>query len=126
MYRQYNTDAHEAQPHTSRLHCSSPNEGRGNPPSILYRNKQLLNNIVDGMAQTRPSAICAEVPRSSDSYGDGYRKVTYGALANAVNGKAWSLKGMLGEGQNHQTLAYIGPNELGICDDDLRCCEGRM
>lgn len=78
------------------------------------------------MAQTRPSAVCAEVPRSSDSYEDGYRKVTYGALANAVNGVSWSVKGILGEGQNHQTLAYIGPNDLGICDDDLRCCEGRM
>ena len=88
-------------------------EGGETPPSAVYRNKQLLNNIVDGMAKTRPWAIYAEIPRSSNSYEDGYRTVTYSALANAVNGVAWSLKEMLGEGQDHQTLAYIGPNDLG-------------
>lgn len=88
-------------------------EGDETPPSTLSRNKQLLNNIVDGMAKYRPSAIYAEIPRSFDSYHHGYRKVTYGALANAVNGVAWSLKERLGESRDHQTLAYIGPNDLG-------------
>ena len=88
-------------------------EGAETLPSILGRKKQLLNNIVDGMAKTRPSAIYAEIPKSSHSYEYGYRKVTYGALANAVNGVAWHLREMLGEGRDHQTIAYIGPNDLG-------------
>lgn len=88
-------------------------EGDKSPPSVFHRKKQLLNNIVDGMARTRPWAVYAEIPRSSTSYEAGYRRVTYAALANAVNGVAWSLEETLGESHNHQTLAYIGPNDLG-------------
>ncbi|TGO22138.1 hypothetical protein BPAE_0180g00030 [Botrytis paeoniae] len=50
--------------------------------------KQLLNNIIDGMARTRPNALWAVIPISSTSYSEGFRKVTYTALANAVNGIA--------------------------------------
>ncbi|KAL9630769.1 MAG: hypothetical protein Q9204_004551 [Flavoplaca sp. TL-2023a] len=82
------------------------------PPKLVHRNKQLLNNIVDGTARTRPSATYAEVPRSFHSYESGYRKITYRALANAVNGVAWWLQQELGLGQDHQTLAYLGPNDL--------------
>ncbi|KAL8841961.1 MAG: hypothetical protein Q9176_002898 [Flavoplaca citrina] len=82
------------------------------PPKLVHRNKQLLNNIVDGTARTRPSAIYAEIPRSTHSYESGYRNVTYRALANAVNGVAWWLQQELGQGQDHQTLAYLGPNDL--------------
>ncbi|KAL8971945.1 MAG: hypothetical protein Q9183_000808 [Haloplaca sp. 2 TL-2023] len=82
------------------------------PPKLVHRNKQLLNNIVDGTARTRPSAVYAEVPRSFQSYDSGYRKITYRALANAVNGVAWWLEQELGHGQDHQTLAYLGPNDM--------------
>ncbi|KAL9017855.1 MAG: hypothetical protein Q9185_004803 [Variospora sp. 1 TL-2023] len=82
------------------------------PPKSIHRTKQLLNHIVDGTAVTRPSAIYAEVPRSFDSYEPGYRRVTYRALANAVNGIAWWLHQTLGPGQDHQTIAYVGPNDL--------------
>ena len=88
-------------------------EGGESPPTVFHRRKHLLNNIVDGIARTRPAAVYAEIPRSSTSYEAGYRRVTYGALANAVNGVAWSLKEMLGESRSSQTLAYIGPNDLG-------------
>ena len=82
------------------------------PPGSISQNKQLLNHIVDGTAKIRPSAVYAEVPRSSDSYEQGYRSVTYRAFANAINGVAWWLHDKLGSGQNHQTLAYLGPNDL--------------
>lgn len=88
-------------------------EGGKTPPRALYRNKQLSNNIVDGMARSRPSAVYSEIPRLFDSYEAGYRKVTYGALANGINAVAGWLKEKLGESQNHQTLAYIGLNDLG-------------
>ncbi|KAL8917524.1 MAG: hypothetical protein Q9172_005812 [Xanthocarpia lactea] len=84
----------------------------GSPPMSISRTKQLLNHIVDGTATTRPSAVYAEVPKSFDSYEPGYRRVTYRALANAINGIAWWLHHKLGPGQHHQTLAYIGPNDL--------------
>ncbi|KAI4287402.1 MAG: hypothetical protein L6R35_003344 [Caloplaca aegaea] len=82
------------------------------PPKSIHRTKQLLNHIVDGTAVARPSAIYAEVPRSFDSYEPGYRRITYRALANAVNGIAWWLHQKLGRGRDHQTLAYVGPNDL--------------
>lgn len=87
-------------------------QGGESPPKSIHRTKQLLNHIVDGTAVTRPSAIYAEVPRSFDSYEPGYRRVTYRALANAINGIAWWLHQKLGPGQDHQTIAYVGPNDL--------------
>ncbi|KAL9023247.1 MAG: hypothetical protein Q9196_007318, partial [Gyalolechia fulgens] len=86
-------------------------DGRS-PPDLLNSNKQLLNNIVDGTAKVRPSAIYAEIPRSFESYAQGYRTITYRALANAVNGIAWWLHDILGPGRDHQTLAYLGPNDV--------------
>ena len=88
-------------------------EGNHNRPSVRRRTKQLLNNVVDGMAKERPWATYAEIPKLFDSYREGYRQVTYAALANAVNGVAWLLKDQIGESKNHQTLAYIGPNDIG-------------
>ena len=82
-------------------------------PRYLHRRKQLLPNIIDGMANTRPWAMYAETPRSLTTYGAGYRKITYGAFANAINGVAWLLEKHLGQGIAHETLAYIGPNDLG-------------
>ena len=87
-------------------------EGDERPPAARYQNKQLLNNIVDGMSKVKPSAIYAEIPNNFDTYDGGYRSITYRALANAINGVAWSLEGMLGKSQDHQTLAYIGPNDI--------------
>ena len=87
-------------------------EGSRVPPKPLYRTKQLLPNIVDGMAKSRPEALYAETPASYSSYDGGYRKITYRDLANAVNGVAWLLNEQLGPGREFETLAYVGPNDL--------------
>lgn len=81
-------------------------------PAVLQQRKQLLPNIIDGMAMTRPEAIYAEVPYSPTFYDDGYRKITYKDLANCINGVAWLLEKELGRGKDHKTLAYIGPDDL--------------
>lgn len=81
-------------------------------PVPLSQKKQLLNNIVDGMAKTRPSALYAEIPNSLTTYEAGFRKITYGILANAINGVAWWLKKELGTSQTFETLSYIGPSDL--------------
>ncbi|KAL8713809.1 MAG: hypothetical protein Q9225_006706 [Loekoesia sp. 1 TL-2023] len=73
---------------------------------------QLLPNIVDGMAKLKPEALYAQSPASYSSYDKGYRKITYHELANAVNGIAWLLTEELGRGENFETLAYFGPNDL--------------
>ena len=82
-------------------------------PKSLHRRRQLLPNIIDGMANTRPRALYAETPRSLGTYDEGYREITYGALANAINGVAWLLEKNLGQGRAHKTIAYIGANDLG-------------
>ena len=87
-------------------------EGSSTPPKPLYRTKQLLPNIVDGMARARPEALYAETPASYSSYDSGYLKITYRDLANAVNGIAWLLLEKLGPGHDFETIAYVGPNDL--------------
>lgn len=77
-----------------------------------HRTKQLLNNIVDGLARTRPQTLYGEIPVSPVSYEAGYRKITYKALANAINGVAWLLTQELGPGKDFQTLSYMGWNDV--------------
>ncbi|MCJ1463399.1 hypothetical protein MMC07_002006 [Pseudocyphellaria aurata] len=74
--------------------------------------RQLLNNIVDGMAHSRPQALYGKCPKSTTSYEAGFYRVTYEALANAVNGVAWLMTKELGPAQNNETLTYIGPRDL--------------
>lgn len=81
-------------------------------PKPAYQKKQLLNHMVDGMARTRPYALYGEFPKSATSFDAGFYKITYAALANAVNGVAWLLNQELGPGKNHETVAYIGPRDF--------------
>ena len=72
----------------------------------------LIPHLVDKRARLTPDAIYAEYPVSTVSYDKGYRQITYGDFANAVNGAARWLIDTLGPGQSFETLAYIGPNDL--------------
>lgn len=72
---------------------------------------QLLPNLVDHYVKTKPDAIYAEYPVNPTSYDQGYRKITYKALGNAINGLAQFLVESLGPG-NGEVLAYVGPNDL--------------
>ena len=72
----------------------------------------LLPHLVEDRARTNPDAVYAEYPVSSSSYDQGFRKITYADLANAINGVAWWLHHTLGPCQDFEVLAYIGPNDL--------------
>lgn len=74
--------------------------------------KELIPNIVDHLAKVQPHTLYAEYPVSTLSYEEGYRKITYGDFANAINGIAWWLHKALGPGEDCEILAYIGPNDL--------------
>ncbi|KAF4631134.1 hypothetical protein G7Y89_g6998 [Cudoniella acicularis] len=78
------------------------------PPRPHLQRKQLLNHIIDGLAQVRPESIWAKIPNDMSSYDAGYRKITYKMMANAINGMAWWIKSELGVSQNFETLAYFG------------------
>lgn len=86
---------------------------RTNPTSNdLAKNEQLLPVLLDRLAIDEPEAIWGEYPVSPTTYDAGFKTVTYKQLSNAVNGVAWWLERTLGKGQNHETLAYIGLNDL--------------
>lgn len=74
--------------------------------------KQLLVNIVDNLAATKPDAAYAYLPVSPNGYEEGFKKLSYKQFANAVNGLAWWLTAELGKGNLLQTLIYTGPNDI--------------
>jgi hypothetical protein len=78
------------------------------PAMALPQRKQLFNHLIDGLAHTRPEASWARIPKNESSYEDGYRKVSYKMMANAINGLAWWIKDELGESKGFETLAYFG------------------
>jgi acyl-CoA synthetase (AMP-forming)/AMP-acid ligase II len=75
------------------------------------RNK-LLNHILDDIARDDPSKVFAEIPLSLRTFADGFRKVTYRELSNAVDGIAAHLENAIGKGTSVDTLAYVGLQDL--------------
>lgn len=75
--------------------------------------RRLAIEILDETAETDPDRIYAEIPISPHGYDKGFHKITFRLLANAVNGIAWWLQDTLGPSEDFETLAYIGPNDLG-------------
>lgn len=73
---------------------------------------ELINHIIDQRAHQSPELLYAEIPLSSTRFEDGFRKATYSAFANAINGVAWWLSEQLGVGKQFKTLVYLGPNDL--------------
>lgn len=74
--------------------------------------EELVPNIVDHYAAVKPNHVYAEYPTLPDSYEQGYRKITYRDLSNAINGLAWWLTESLGPGKDSEVITYIGPNTL--------------
>lgn len=73
---------------------------------------ELPPTFVDHHALLYPDKIWAEFPNSANTYSEGYRKVSYKELANAVNGIAIFLIDVLGHGDGTEKLPYIGPNDI--------------
>ncbi|KAJ5721627.1 NRPS-like enzyme [Penicillium malachiteum] len=80
-------------------------------PSDFDPRAQLIPNLVDHYAASKPDALYAEYPTNPMSYDDGYRKISYKIFANAINGLAYWLTETLGPG-NGEVLCYVGPNDL--------------
>ncbi|KAF2807321.1 acetyl-CoA synthetase-like protein [Mytilinidion resinicola] len=78
----------------------------------IHRRKQVLVNVVDGLAKVKPHATYAYLPISPTGYEKGFRKLTYQKFANAVNGLAWWLTTQFGKSTSFETLTYVGPNDF--------------
>ena len=76
------------------------------------RSFDVLVNVIDEIAAKRPSSSFAYYPVLPASYTAGYRCITYGNLANIVNGLAWWIINNFGPAKNFETIAYVGPNDV--------------
>ncbi|KAL9601175.1 MAG: hypothetical protein Q9179_002956, partial [Wetmoreana sp. 5 TL-2023] len=94
------------------INASAMVSGHCDNDSRFRLTEDLIPHLVDKRAALSPESIYAEYPLSAHSYDQGYRKITFANLANAVNGVAWWLLQNLGTGQNYEPLAYIGPNDI--------------
>lgn len=72
---------------------------------------KLLPNLIDEIASSDPNAAYAEYPVDGASYEAGFKTLSYGQLANAINGTAHWLTQKLGPGQKCETVAYLGASD---------------
>ena len=79
---------------------------------IPWIKNQFLPNVVDRRAVEHPEAVFGEYPLSPQTYGHGFRSVTYKDLANVINGLAHWLKKTLGVAGSSEHLPYLGPNDV--------------
>ncbi|KAG9191819.1 hypothetical protein G6011_10553 [Alternaria panax] len=78
---------------------------------------ELLPHTLFKLAAQYPSATYAEFPIDPDRIEDGYRKITFAEVANAVHATAWWIERNVGklreeEKTGAQTLVYMGPNDI--------------
>ena len=67
--------------------------------------------VLDEVAKRDPDRVYAEYP-DKDWERNGYHKVTYGQVANAVNKVSFWLDEILGPAKDFETFAYLGANDL--------------
>ena len=75
---------------------------------------ELLPNILFKLAAQYPDLTYSEYPRSKD-VADGYMKITYKEVANAVHAVAWWIEENVGKpavDDGSETLVYMGPSDL--------------
>ncbi|KAI0908321.1 hypothetical protein F4823DRAFT_563991 [Ustulina deusta] len=75
--------------------------------------RRLLPHVVDDIAHREPDRECFSIPRSSDPK-DGWKTVTFGQYANAINHVARRIITNCGRplANTFPTIAYIGPNDV--------------
>ncbi|MCJ1395383.1 hypothetical protein MMC18_008267 [Xylographa bjoerkii] len=73
---------------------------------------RLLPQILDGRAASDPDRVYATITLAP-SVSDSYHEVTFGQVARATNFFVHWLKGHVDEGEDMETLAYMGLPDLG-------------
>ena len=80
--------------------------------NALTSNAQtLLPTLIDQLAGADPNRLYCVLIKSQNVE-DSIQKVTYSALANAVNRCAWWLEEKFGRSSDFTTLAYAGPSDI--------------
>ena len=73
--------------------------------------KRLIPHLIDKIAQQTPRRCYCCLARSTGVQ-DGFREITYGTLANAINFLAWWIGDNIGRTRIFETVAYMGPPDL--------------
>lgn len=82
---------------------------------LQKRGSRLLVACIDHVARQQPDRIWTLRPRNDACLSDGFEKITFARLANAINHAAWWLQKTLGEPQApFETFAFQAPNDLRI------------
>ncbi|KAL6703871.1 hypothetical protein ACN47E_009005 [Coniothyrium glycines] len=77
--------------------------------------KELLPKTLFRLAALHPDLTYSEYPCNPTNAADGYFKVTYKQLANAVHAVAWWIEENVGrpaKDDGSETIVYMGPNDL--------------
>ncbi|KAL0937767.1 nonribosomal peptide synthetase [Colletotrichum truncatum] len=84
--------------------------------------KRLIPQVLDEIAKSDPNAEILSVPRSSDPK-DGWKKITYKQVANAVNRIAQRIIDKSGKPEpgSFPTLAYIAPSDVRYLIITIAC-----
>ncbi|KAB8238949.1 putative NRPS-like enzyme [Aspergillus alliaceus] len=82
--------------------------------------KRLLARTVDQIAEHDPERLFAVIPRGPD-LSDGFMDLTMKGAAEAVNFMCWWIENTIGPAVSHETLAYMGSNDVRYCFFLLAC-----
>ena len=81
------------------------------PSSVPAYGHRIISSLIDDLARETPHRCFCSLPRTT-RIEDGFRDITYGVLANAINRIAWWIQEKLGRNEDFETLAYVGPPDL--------------
>ena len=81
------------------------------PNSTPAYGHRIISSLIDNHARETPDRGFGSLPKTT-RIEDGFRNITYGVLANAINRLAWWIQEKLGTNEDFETLAYVGPPDL--------------
>ncbi|KAB8226591.1 hypothetical protein BDV33DRAFT_197585 [Aspergillus novoparasiticus] len=81
------------------------------PQTPVNAGQRLLTNVVDEVAQFNPQKRVGVIPNNLEP-SQGFRDVSFGDLARAVNALSWWIEKQIGKAENNETVAYMGRNDI--------------
>lgn len=83
--------------------------------------KRLMPHVIDHLGQYYPDKVAGSMPRNNSTLTDGFRQLTFGELAHAVNYTAWWIEKNYGRSDNYDTLTFIGANDIRYLTVIMAC-----
>ena len=74
--------------------------------------RRIIISVIDELAKQEPGSPWVSVPQDENDLSRGYKDITYGDLANAVNHATHWLRGNLSLSEAFQPFVYNGPRDL--------------